>query len=115
MVLDRLIPVAVQSESGRYHNEHHRKEDADGSKACTVTLHPVCHRRDGYKVTCLIVIVLILLKYPAQEDRTGDQGKICADDNEYYRYEEPGESRQRLLYLERDDVSCSEECQSEYS
>ena len=94
---DHILCAEIQASGRGQDHQHHRGEDADGSKPCAVALHAICHRGNGDKMVGAIIVSLTFLQNAAQHDRACDKQQICADDDKQHRKEKPAECRDGIL------------------
>ena len=78
----------IKSGCGRQHNQNHGQQNADGSKAGTISFHTVCHGGYGYKMVGLVVVVFIGLQQLAECHGTGNKKQIRSEDNHNYCHKE---------------------------
>ena len=94
---ERILLAKIEACRRRDHDEHHRRQNADGRQPRAVALHAIGHRGDGDKVVCAVVIPLILLQHAAEQHRRRNHQQVRRENDQNHRHKEPCDRVQRVF------------------
>ena len=95
--IDHFFHTEHQRTRGRNHDEDHRGENTDICEADSVLFHAVEHAGHTGKMLYLIIVVLISTKHLQEDDTSGSEQQVGADDNQDHCKEEQSQRRDRIL------------------